>query len=137
MQISMYAVQHACRSIFLTTGKELVCCTFDVADRPGVRDLPSAMPCALMSISCFSGYVHSQCCRRTSRMVLMATMAVRPTSSAAPQGGPKKLVVSLSDAVSCSSTDPTMGQAMLYFTKVQSHTRAHLKILLLLPAAMA
>ena len=126
MQISMYAVQHACRSIFLTTGKELVCCTFDVADRPGVRDLPSAMPCALTNIRCFSGYVGSQSCRRASSMVRMASRAVGPTSPAGPQGGPKQLVVSLSDAVSCSSTDPTMGQAMVYFTKVQSHTRAHL-----------
>ena len=67
-----------------------------------------------------------QSCRCASSMIQMASMAVRPTSPAGPQGGPQKLVVSLTYVVSCSSTDPTMGQAVVYFTKVQSHIRVHL-----------
>lgn len=56
--------------------------------------------------------------------IRLASMAVRLTSPAGLQGGPQKLVVSLTDVVSCSSTDPTMGQAMVYLTKVRSHIRA-------------
>ena len=121
---------------------------FRMADPPGVRDLPPAMPCALVNIRCFLGYGDSctcfrgprevlvvvvsrsqrymQCYRRASSMIQMASMAVQPTSPAGLQGGPQKLVVPLTDVVSCSSTDPTMWQAVVYFTKVQSHIRGHL-----------
>lgn len=41
-----------------------------------------------------------------------------------PQGGPQELVMSLADPVSCTSTDPTMGQALVYLTKVPPDSRA-------------
>lgn len=41
-----------------------------------------------------------------------------------PQGGPQELVMSLADPISCTSTDPTMGQALVYLTKVPPDSRA-------------
>lgn len=41
------------------------------------------------------------------------------------QGGPAELVVSLADPVSCTSTDPTMGQDLVYLTLVRAHNTLH------------
>ena len=38
------------------------------------------------------------------------------------QGGPAEVVVSLADVVSYNSTDPTMGQDLVFLTKVRAHT---------------
>ncbi len=40
------------------------------------------------------------------------------------QGGPQELVMSLADPVSCTSTNPTMVQALVYLTKVPPDNRA-------------
>lgn len=51
----------------------------------------------------------------------MATMTVCWWNAVRAQGGPAELVVSLADVVSCTSTDPTMGQDLVYLTKVRAH----------------
>ena len=53
----------------------------------------------------------------------MVTMTMCLWNAVRTQGGPAEVVVSLADVVSCTSTDPTMGQDLVYLTKVQAHSR--------------
>ncbi len=55
----------------------------------------------------------------------MAATVVCPRNAAPLQGGPAELEVSLADPVSYTSTDPTMGQELLYLTKVRAHSREY------------
>ena len=115
--MSRYAIQHGCRWGCLFTGRELVCCSFHTVAAPQVshlsasrkNDVGNDASYSMCSVACVAAW---QCGQR------------KMWSASAVQGGPRELIMTLADVVSYSSTDPTMGQELVYLSTVQSHSGA-------------
>ena len=144
-QMCTYAHQFGNRFGFLTTGKELLCCGFSAVNPPGVRVHHCQTPRPFMqwTRACMGAKarVHVAFMRLDGPHLLRdyacvlyrflhlhiardsdGEMMPRSRNAVRTQGGPSELVVSLADVVSCTSTDPAMGQDLVYLTKVWSHS---------------
>ena len=127
-QMCRYAIQHGCRWGCLTTGKELLCCSFHTVEPLQVSLLSVSGKNVHVQMWKYPSMHHTTCIpsHLGLQLDLMACGRVKMWSAFAVslQGRPSELVMSLADVVSYSSTDPTMAQDLVYMSTVQSHSGA-------------